>query len=163
VREIASRIDGISTPLGGVSWTPPTPDSEVVQRLLLFLEDRRVLYEPYEVEMPEHCIESVFKIRAFLTLLLDEGGISTELSAAFRGLRGACREFFRQIRVRSDSRGLVLPEGAGGPQWGMTDLEFNQALGELRAAFGLQVGRLAVTYGLDVEEPLSTILPAPPE
>jgi hypothetical protein len=70
--EIASRLTGISTPIGGVSWTPPTPDIEVARRVLTFLEDRRVLYDPMEAEVAAHCIESVLQIRRFLTEVLAE-------------------------------------------------------------------------------------------
>ncbi len=41
------------------------------------------------------------------------------------------------------------------------DPAFNQALGEFRAAVGTQLAHIAAAFGLDVEEPLSSILPAP--
>ena len=138
---------------------PPTPDSEVVGRLFLFLEDRRVLYNPAEVEMPEHCVESVLEMRLYLSRLLDDGGLSGELVAVFRGLRGACRAFLDRVSSRHES-GIYLP---GGGLAGLHDWDLNQALGELRAAFGLQLARLAATYDLDVPEILVATLPPEPE
>jgi hypothetical protein len=43
----------------------------------------------------------------------------------------------------------------------MRDPAFNRALGEFRAAIGTQLAHIAAAFGLDVEEPLSSILPAP--
>lgn len=156
-REIASRITGISTPLGGLSWEPPKPDSQVVRQLFLFLEDRRVLYEPAQVEMPEHCVQSVLQIRQHLTAVLNDGGISTELEDVLRGLRGACRDFLGQTNYMHERPGMR--EGFGG----LHDWMFNQALGTLRSAFGLQIARLAITYDVDVPELLAVTLPAAPE
>jgi hypothetical protein len=45
---------------------------------------------------------------------------------------------------------------------GARSWHFNQALGELRGVFGVHVGELAVRYGIDVPEPLSSILPLDP-
>ena len=122
-----------------------------------------MLYEPAEVEMPEYCACSVLEIRRYVGQLLDEGGISAELIEVFRNLRGACRQFLSQTPFDTGD-GLMVP-GAGhrGPTWGMHDWEFNQALGELRRSFGVQVARLAISYRLDVEEPLARILPPPPD
>jgi hypothetical protein len=39
----------------------------VARRIITFLEDRRVLYNPYHMEDPRHCIQSVIEIRQFLT------------------------------------------------------------------------------------------------
>jgi hypothetical protein len=45
-KKIAKSLTGISTPVFGVSWTPPESDREVVRKLVVFLEDRRALYSP---------------------------------------------------------------------------------------------------------------------
>ena len=39
------------------------------------------------------------------------------------------------------------------------DIEFNQALGELRGVLGIYIGLLATKYGLDIEDSLASILP----
>ena len=46
--EIAGRLSGFSTPIFGVQWEPPVIDRDVARRVISFLEDRRVLYDPYE-------------------------------------------------------------------------------------------------------------------
>ncbi|CCV09588.1 conserved hypothetical protein [Mesorhizobium metallidurans STM 2683] len=49
--ETARRVTGISTPVFGVSWSGPGPaETEIVRRFLVFLEDRRVLYNPFDME-----------------------------------------------------------------------------------------------------------------
>jgi len=50
--DTARRVTGISTPFGGLQWADPGPsDTEIVRRFLLFLEDRRVLYNPMYLEI----------------------------------------------------------------------------------------------------------------
>lgn len=55
-KEILSRLTGISVPVFGVSWNPPEADCAVGKRAVAFLEDRRVLYAPSKMEVPEHCV-----------------------------------------------------------------------------------------------------------
>jgi hypothetical protein len=43
-KQIAKRLTGISTPIGGISWTPPVDERDVAKKLLVFLEDRRALF-----------------------------------------------------------------------------------------------------------------------
>ena len=45
-QEILSRITGLSVPVFGVSWTPPAAEVTIARRVVTFLEDRRVLYNP---------------------------------------------------------------------------------------------------------------------
>src|ERR1039458_5019371 len=49
----------------------PASQREQVQSLITFLEDRRVLYNPYLMERDEWVIKSVLTIRARLTELLE--------------------------------------------------------------------------------------------
>ena len=150
--EIISRLNGISTPVGGVSWTPPQPDVTVARRVLVFLEDRRVLYYPSEAETPKYCVASVIEIRRFLTDQLAAGGIADDLAGPLRAMRAACRKFLSEIDADEAARER--------PWLGSAGWVFNQALGEMRGVFGIHIAQLAVRYGLDVPDPLAAILPA---
>jgi hypothetical protein len=136
--------------------------------MISFLEDRRVLYEPYEVEVPENCIGSIMRIRDFLTSLLGEQAMGKDLTDSFRSMRAACRKFMTVVDARTGGAGRligVLDSETGTltsvppPGISMNDLDFNQALGELRGVFGIHVGLLAMKYGLDIEDDLASILP----
>ncbi len=61
--DITSRLTGISCPIFGVSWTPPASERDTAKGVVAFLEDRRVLYNASELEVPEHCVHSVIEIR----------------------------------------------------------------------------------------------------
>ena len=58
-KEIVNRLTGFSIPVFGVSWNPPEPEVAVARRVLAFLEDRRVLFNPYHLEVEYQCIDSV--------------------------------------------------------------------------------------------------------
>ena len=154
--EIASRLTGISTPVFGVSWTPARADVEVARSILMYLEDRRVLYDPIAIEVAEQCVASVLEIRQFLTQVLTEGQIADELADHLRAMRAECRKFLGEMVARGDGGEIYLPYGID-----IFDPVLNQALGELRGVFGIHVAQIAVKYGLDVDEPLAYVLPAP--
>jgi hypothetical protein len=168
--EIVSRMEGFTPPVFGVSWQPATQDVTVARSIISYLEDRRVLYEPYEVETPQRCIESVIRIREFLTDVLTGQAVGADLTASVQAMRAACRKFLRAVDQRSG--GPIGREFAEyntdtgeyrpipwDPVPNMNDVEFNQALGELRGVFGIHVGMLAAKYGFDVEDELASILP----
>jgi hypothetical protein len=50
-KEIVNRLSSITMPIFGVSWKPKMPDVTVARRVIRYLEDRRVLYVPYDVEI----------------------------------------------------------------------------------------------------------------
>lgn len=156
--EIASRLTGISTPIFGVSWEPGQSDVEAVRRTLVFLEDRRVLYAPDEVEVPRHCVESVLRIREFLTDQLGRGGLPDDVADSLRAMRAPARKFLDATNLDH----LDREAGWNGQILGSAGWRFNQALGEMRGVFGIHVARLAVGYGLDVDEPLASVLPLDP-
>ncbi len=67
VLEIMRRIKGFSTPLGGVDWDLPLPQRDIAEKVVVYLEDRRVLTMSravmHAVEEPDHCVASVLQIR----------------------------------------------------------------------------------------------------
>lgn len=158
--EIIGRLNGVSTPIFGISWTPPVSDVAAARGVIAFLEDRRVLYNPYEAEIASECIDSVTEIRRFLSHAIAAGGLADELTGPLRAMRAACRKFMDAIGVEA-GRAHLYRTDYGTPS--LHDIGFNQALGELRGVFGVHVAQLSVRYGIDVEDGLASIIPSTDE
>ena len=156
--EVAKRLTGFSTPIFGVSWQPPEAEVAVARRVVNFLEDRRMLFNPYELEVAEHCVDSVVEIRHFLTAELGGLGDDDDIAPHLVAMRAACRKFLDAFH--DDGRWLHLPRGqyASSSRW-----VFDSAMGELRGVVGVHVAQLAAKYGLDVEDGLAAVLPAETE
>ncbi|MCX5818639.1 MAG: hypothetical protein NT047_01785 [Deltaproteobacteria bacterium] len=153
-KEIALRLTGISCPIFGASWNPPESEVVIARRVITALEDRRVLYVPSEVEIPDHCVQSVIEIRHFLTAELGGAHLSDALRAHLREMRAACRKFLTCVQEKDRE---VIPFANRHGHW--ASWVFMDALGQMRGEFGIHIAQMAVRYGLDVENDLSTILP----
>lgn len=156
--EILSRLTGFSTPIFGVSWAPSQADVEIARRVIAFLEDPRVLYDPTDVETTDHCVASVIQIRQVLTQVLADKSDQDDLVDHIRAMRTACRKFLADIGVEGDEREFYIPHQRFYTN-GLHDYRLNQALGQLRATFGVHIAHIAVKYGLDVEDQLAVIFP----
>jgi Family of unknown function (DUF6650) len=156
--EIANRLTGISTPVLGVSWQPAESEAAAARRVVAFLEDRRVLYQPSEQELPARCTDSVLQIRLFLTSEIGKLDNKSELATNLRAMRAACRKFLDT--VGAEERDIVQYARQEGHYASWT---FYGALGEMRGVFGVHLARIAVRFRLDIEDDLATILPAKTE
>src|SRR5579884_2284651 len=136
--EIANRLTGFSTPLGGLSWEASELEVSAAPRIIVFLEDRRVLYAPDELEVPSHCVHSVLDIRRFLSTELGKIDAHSEFAASLRAMRAACRKFLERVGV--DGRDIVLYANHRGHFASWT---FYSALGEMRGTFGVHLARIA--------------------
>jgi hypothetical protein len=153
-KDIASKLTGFSTPFFGVSWQPPETERMIAKSVVTFLEDRRVLYNPTELELPHHCISSVGEIRHFLTEKLAELDQNSELTKNVRMMRSACRKFLDAAQRLERDRGLSFSHTS------YSAWVFYGSLGEMRGTFGMCLAQIVLAYGLDIEKDLATILPA---
>ncbi len=151
--EIINRITGFSIPIFGLSWQPIESEIQIARRVITFLEDRRVLFRPTELEIPHHCVHSIMEIRSYFTNVLSNCSTDSEIARSTRAMRASCRKFLD--KVNADER-LV---SHGSDRSHFASWVFNSALGELRGLVGLHVAKIAATYGLDVEDDLASILP----
>lgn len=156
-KEIANWLTGFSIPIFGISWAPPKLEVETARRVLIFLEDKRVLYVVYELESPRHCMTSVIQIRDFLTTQMFDLSSQSELANILRGMRSACRKFLDNIQEQwyfDKGPGEIKHElGMGG------EIHFYNAMGELRATMGILIARIIVMHGLSFEGELINIIP----
>ena len=143
--EIASRITGISIPVFGISWNPPESERTIIRFLLIFLEDRRALYNPFAFEMEHQVTASVLEIRTVLTDVIQRLPESSEAIPRIRAMRVACREYLDKSNDRDNF------------DW--RHQGFLAHLGRLRTIFGYHIAQLAVMYGIDIEGELAKILP----
>lgn len=151
--ETARRITGISLPFGGLQWADPGPtEGELVRRFLIFLEDRRVLYNPFQLEVESQVERSIHEIREECTRTLQNLGAGSFASTAIRAIREACRRFH-------DEQQMEFPHFDGMWNGHRGQPGFFVALGAFRAQVGYQIALLAGHYGIDVEGDLASILP----
>lgn len=150
IGQLASRLTGISTPLFGASWQAPAAERDVAAQLLARLEDRRVLYSPSEAEVPHYCAQSVIDIRRMLSDALANTHGKGVLAEHLRAMVAASRRFLDRIGTDYDA----MREGGHYLSW-----EFLDALGQMRALFGVHLALIAARYDLDVRGDLRNILP----
>lgn len=146
-KEFAARLTGISTPIGGVSWTPPVDERDKARRLLVYLGDRRALYNPFHMEIGHYVVESVLEIRKRLTADAEDIKSDSVLRDSIKAMQAACRRFLDQ---NQQPRKLY-----GWPY----EAQLHSTLGELRALFGIHIARIACAYDLELVEPLVGIVP----
>ena len=85
--QLAKRLTGISTPIGGISWNPPVDERDIAKQLLVFLEDRRVLFMPYDMEVEPYVMDSIIEIRQRLTKALELISRSSVLGESIAAMR----------------------------------------------------------------------------
>jgi hypothetical protein len=147
--EILSSITGISVPIFGVQWQPPAPEVRIARDLIRELEDRRVLYRPYEMEGPQDCLGSVKDMRGNLTTALQRLTAEGPLLKQLQRLRRACRHF-------CDIIGSVGFSQAAKP---VQRSLLTRELAKLRDTAGAVIGAIALSYGLNVDDELASIIP----
>lgn len=142
--DIFRRISGFSTPVFGISWNPPEDERKTIRQLMLSLEDRRALYDPYPIEVTGYVIRSVLDMRGELLKTCQAIGEESKALPYLKGMLAACRKFLNT-------------EGVISNRWPVQS--FFIALGELRATSGLHIAHLCTIYGIDLEGEILSILP----
>jgi hypothetical protein len=138
------RLTGLSGLGVGLEWDWVTTDAEIIRRLLVLLEDRRVLSYPPESANVSHVVASVIRIRDELTGTLQELAAQSGAALSVRALRDACRGFLDCV---DDSERLANH-----------DDEFVAALDGLQSEFADYVRLLADRYAIHIYGSLADLL-----
>lgn len=153
-RDVFRNLTGISTPFFGVSWETPISEKEIAKRILVFLEGRRVLYEPEYVEVAIYCIDSVLQIRDYLTIELQNAAIEADINLYIREMRMACNMFLSNFRKEDYEYSVPFFKELQDEK----EIEFLVGLITLRKVFSSSIKNISKKYQLSVHGPLNGIL-----
>jgi hypothetical protein len=141
--------------------TPSYEDRQLTERLFNFLEDRRVLYTPWNEQVLKYIESSITEIRAYLGDLLEKNETGEVLTNSVRSMRGACRRFLNNMERFGKESPTVEP--ASDIARRAAEWKLSGELGELRGQFGYEIDQLSKHFELKVPGDLHRVLPAPPE
>ena len=136
------KLNGISTPFGGVSWEKSTTGKDLFTRLFLYLESKRILVNPIEMEKKEWCIESVLEIKSSLVkftkgILLNEFDLQS-----LRAMTDSCNSFLNTVKPLN-LPGIIFKNG---DKW--EDLSFDSAMKHFRNTFRNEIEKIENKYQL---------------
>ena len=138
------RITGIDTPFGGVSWEYTETARKGIQELFYFLESKRLLTNPAEMEIKAWCVESAIEIKNKLTELLSKYDFSKETIACIRTLISSCNSFLDDMGCVNNP-GIIYKNGSG--DW--EDIHFSKSMKKLRESFRGTIMTLSEAYQIN--------------
>ncbi len=149
--ELAARLIGIRTPIGGLDWQPPPDEQDRARQVLTHLAEQGALWDPYDIAISSFVAQSIIDLRGQLRMELESLPADSVLHEALRAMHTACRHFLEENQS---------PRSGYGPPY---EAQLHSTLGELRALFGIHIARIACAYDLQVDPRLEGILPPEPD
>ena len=137
------ELNGFSTSLGGVSWNKTASSKEMFMHLFFFLESKRILVNPIELEFKNWCIESVLEIKQQLVNITQEVKLKDFDADRIRNLIDACNSYLDVVTPMDLPRIIYKRDGE---HW--ADLRFDRAMKEFRASFKGEIEKIEKKYRL---------------
>lgn len=137
------KVTGLSTPFGGISWEYSETEKKGVQELFFFLETKRILVNPIEMEIKQWCIESAFEIKKKITEIYSQYHFSNHTTDCIRSMIDACNNFLDKINDVKET-GIIYKNGNG--DW--VDSTFSSAMKQFRKSFRDNINLLSYAYNV---------------
>jgi hypothetical protein len=138
-RELVTRLTGIPTPVGGVSWAPPDRERDRARRVLTHLAGQGALWNPHDKAIGSFVMQSILDMRERLSHDLKDIPADSVPGEGPRAMLAACRKFLNENQSPRS--------GYGSPY----EAQLHSTPGELRALFGIHVARIACAYRITDE------------
>ena len=136
------ELDGFSTSLGGISWNKTTSSKEMFTHLLFFLESKRILVNPIELEFKDWCIESVLEIKQQLVSITQELKLKDFDADIIRNMIDACNDYLDTVKPMN-LPGIIYKKD---DRW--EDLSFDRAMKAFRNSFKQEIAKVEKKYRL---------------
>ena len=110
--------------------------------LLLFLESKRILINPIEMEKKEWCIESVLEIKQKLITITEGLELNDNEKEIILNLINACNEYLNRV-VPMELPSIIFKNG---DKW--EDLSFDRVMKSFRSGFKREIQKIENNYKL---------------
>ena len=137
------KLNGISVPIGGISWEYTESGQKGIQEMFYYLESKRLLINPKEMENKEWSEKSAIEIKNKLVDILSRYKYDQNIITIIKQMVDACNEFSDNMQ-RVEVRGILYKN----LQSDWEDLEYGVAMKKCRKIFRDNIKLLAETYNI---------------
>ena len=137
------KLNGISVPIGGISWEYTESGQKGIQERFYYLESKRLLINPKEMENKEWSEKSAIEIKNKLVDILSRYKYDQNIITIIKQMVDACNEFLDNMQ-RVEVRGILYKN----LQSDWEDLEYGVAMKKFRKIFRDNIKLLAETYNI---------------
>lgn len=141
------RITGIDTPFCGVSWEYTDTEKRGIQELFYYLESKRILVNPIEMEFRAWCEQSAIEMKNTLLRMLSKYDFAKPTVQQLRLLIDECNLFLDRMASVQET-GIIWKNQNG--DW--ADSNFSSAMKQFRRAFRDAISALSSAYSLAFEK-----------
>lgn len=124
------KLNGISVPIGGISWEYTESGQKGIQEMFYYLESKRLLINPKEMEKKEWSEKSAIEIKNKLVDILSRYKYDQNIITIIKQMGDACNEFLDNMQ-RVEVRGILYKN----LQSDWEDLEYGVAMKKFRENF----------------------------
>lgn len=137
------KLNGISVPIGGISWEYTESGQKGIQEMFYYLESKRLLINLKEMENKEWSEKSAIEIKNKLVDILSRYKYDQNIITIIKQMVDACNEFLDNMQ-RVEVRGILYKN----LQSDWEDLEYGVAMKKFRKIFRDNIKLLAETYNI---------------
>lgn len=146
-------MTGIKLPGGvGVTWEYEKDEKLIASTLLTFLENKRILFHPYVDRCPGNAIISVLELRKRIQSDMEQLDRNTYLHKTLSLMRNSINLFLEYASANCES--VTSCKDCRVRKTGCL-----KGLIEFRKEMGRCIAGICISFDLDVEEQLATIMP----
>ena len=135
------KITGIDTPFGGVSWEYTETSKNGIQELFYYLETKRILINPVEMELKSWCAQSAIEMKREIASILSKYKFNSDTVCWLRAMINACNLFLDSLGSVKSS-GIIYKNSSG--DW--EDATFSRAMRQFRKVFKENILLLSQAY-----------------
>lgn len=136
------RITGIDTPIGGVSWEYTDSEKKGIQQLFDYLETKRLLINPIEMEIKNWCILSAIEIKNEVYEINSKFNFQKQTKSITKKMIDTCNIFLDDLQNVKSNEIIYKSNG----DW--EDIVFSVAIKKFRKQFKESIDCLSNKYGI---------------